>query len=120
MLTHKRECSAARSGKSPWQAASTCLQRLRRGTEEPLAGRCTPRPLRSRRKRQRSAGCKHAATMTTRIRTRLVLEAARANREQLARLAADVRAARTRRHLTQAQLGARVGLSQSAVSRAER
>lgn len=58
--------------------------------------------------------------MATRIRTRLSLEAERANREQLARLGTDVRSARLRRRLTQAQLGARVGLSQSAISRAER
>jgi len=58
--------------------------------------------------------------MPTRIRTRLVLDAARANREQLARLGAEVRAARHRRHATQAKLGGRVGLSQSAISRAER
>jgi transcriptional regulator with XRE-family HTH domain len=58
--------------------------------------------------------------MATRIRTRLHLDAQRANREQLVRLGLDVRVARLRRRLTQAQLGGRVGLSQSAVSRAER
>jgi transcriptional regulator with XRE-family HTH domain len=58
--------------------------------------------------------------MATRIRTTLHLDAERVNREQLARLSTDVRAARLRRRLTQAQLGARVGLSQSAISRAER
>lgn len=58
--------------------------------------------------------------MGTRPRTQLALEAARANREQLVRLGAEIRAARLRRRLTQARLGARVGLSQSAVSRAER
>jgi transcriptional regulator with XRE-family HTH domain len=58
--------------------------------------------------------------MGTRIRTRLAHDAARANREQLARLGSDVRVARLRRRLTQAQLGGRVGLSQSAISRAER
>ena len=58
--------------------------------------------------------------MGTRIRTRLAADAARANREQLARLGGDVRAGRVRRHLTQATLGSRVGLSQSAISRAER
>jgi transcriptional regulator with XRE-family HTH domain len=58
--------------------------------------------------------------MGTRIRTRLEGDAARANREQLARLGADVRTARRRHRLTQARLGARVGLSQSAISRAER
>ncbi len=58
--------------------------------------------------------------MGTRIRTRLAADAARANRQQLARLGEDVRASRIRRRLTQATLGARVGLSQSAISRAER
>ena len=58
--------------------------------------------------------------MGTRIRTRLAVEAARANREQLVRLGAEIRASRIRRRLTQATLGSRVGLSQSAVSRAER
>ena len=58
--------------------------------------------------------------MGTRIRTRLAGDAERANREQLARLSAEVRNARHRRHLTQAALGTRVGLSQSAISRAER
>lgn len=58
--------------------------------------------------------------MGTRPRTRLHQDAQRANREQLARLGTDVRAARLRRKLTQSRLGARVGLSQSAVSRAER
>lgn len=57
--------------------------------------------------------------MPTRIRTRLAADAQRANREQLVRLGLDARDAR-RRRLTQAQLGWRVGLSQSAVSRAER
>lgn len=58
--------------------------------------------------------------MGTRIRTRLAYDAARANREQLVRLGAELRAARIRRHLTQTALGARVGLSQAAISRAER
>jgi transcriptional regulator with XRE-family HTH domain len=58
--------------------------------------------------------------MATRVRTRLAREAETANREQLVRIGTDVREARERRRLTQAQLGARVGLSQSAVSRAER
>ena len=58
--------------------------------------------------------------MGTRIRTRLSRDAERANREQLVRIGTDVRDARLRRRLTQAQLGARVGLSQSAISRAER
>ena len=54
------------------------------------------------------------------MRTRLAGDAVRANREQLVRLGAEVRNARRRRHLTQAALGQRVGLSQSAISRAER
>ena len=58
--------------------------------------------------------------MPTRIRTRLVREAEQANREQLVRLGDEARQARHRRRMTQAQLGARVGLSQSAMSRLER
>jgi transcriptional regulator with XRE-family HTH domain len=58
--------------------------------------------------------------MPTRPRTRLALEAERLNREQLARLGSDARAARGRRRLTQAQLGVRVGLSQTTVSALER
>jgi transcriptional regulator with XRE-family HTH domain len=58
--------------------------------------------------------------MPTRVRTVLSRDAARMNREQVARLGAEVRDARLRRRLTQARLGARVGLSQSAISRAER
>lgn len=58
--------------------------------------------------------------MGTRIRTQLGLAAQRANREQVVRMGADSRAARLRRKLTQRQLGGRVGLSQSAISRAER
>jgi transcriptional regulator with XRE-family HTH domain len=58
--------------------------------------------------------------MPTRIRTNLALEAARANRMQLVRLGGEARMARLRRRLTQTGLGRRVGLSQSAISRAER
>jgi len=58
--------------------------------------------------------------MPTRIRTRLAADAQRANREQAVRLGAAARAARLRRHLTQGALGRRVGLSQAAISRAER
>lgn len=58
--------------------------------------------------------------MPTRIRTRLALEAERRNREQLVRMGGDVATARRRKQLTQAALGERVGLSQSAISRAER
>jgi transcriptional regulator with XRE-family HTH domain len=58
--------------------------------------------------------------MPTRIRTRLARQAEHANREQLVRLGADARQARHRRRLTQALLGSRVGLSQSAMSRLER
>jgi len=58
--------------------------------------------------------------MSTRTRTQLAEDALRANREQLVRLGSDVRDARIRRHLTQAQLGVRVGLGQATISRAER
>src|SRR6185503_15257174 len=70
-------------------------------------------------KPQRCPWWNHAATMPTRIRTQLTLEAERANREQLVRLGAEAREARYRRRLTQRQLGVRVGLSQSAMSRLE-
>jgi len=58
--------------------------------------------------------------MPTRIRCRLSIDAERANREQLVRFGLDVRDARVRRRLTQAQLGDLVHLSQSAISRLER
>jgi hypothetical protein len=58
--------------------------------------------------------------MPTRIRTNLAQAAARTNREQLFSLGSAVRAARLRRRWTQATLGAKVGGSQSAISRAER
>jgi transcriptional regulator with XRE-family HTH domain len=58
--------------------------------------------------------------MPTRIRTQLSIDAVRANREQLVRLGNDVHAARVRRRWTQRRLGQGVGLSQPAVSRAER
>lgn len=58
--------------------------------------------------------------MPTRVRSRLAKEAERRNREQLARVGGEVRSGRLRRRLTQAQVGAKVGLSQSAVSRLER
>src|SRR3954452_17126835 len=58
--------------------------------------------------------------MPTRIRTRLAGDAERANREQAVRFGHDVRDARLRRRLTQQQLGATVGLSQSVISRVER
>jgi transcriptional regulator with XRE-family HTH domain len=47
-------------------------------------------------------------------------EAARRNREQLGRLGAEVRVARRRRHATQAELGARVGMARATVSAIER
>ena len=50
----------------------------------------------------------------------LVSEATRLNREQVARLGGDLRAARLRRRLTQAQLGARVGLGRATVGAIER
>ena len=49
----------------------------------------------------------------------LAAEAVRRNREQLARLGGEIRAARKRRRLTQAALGALVGLSQTTISRLE-
>jgi transcriptional regulator with XRE-family HTH domain len=58
--------------------------------------------------------------MSGRRRTALAIDADRRNREQLARVGAAVRAARLRRRLTQAGLGARVGLGRMAISRAER
>ena len=58
--------------------------------------------------------------MPTRRRTPLAWQAVRANHEQLVRMGALVREARTRRDRTQTGLGARVGLSQAAISRAER
>ena len=53
-------------------------------------------------------------------RPELAAEAVRLNLEQLARLGGDLRAARVRRRLTQAQLGSRVGLARSTVSDLER
>lgn len=58
--------------------------------------------------------------MVKRRRRELVSEAARRNREQLARVGGEVRAARKRRAWTQQQLGDRVGLSRSAISAIER
>jgi transcriptional regulator with XRE-family HTH domain len=58
--------------------------------------------------------------MPTRRRTRLAQDAVRANQEAQVRLGRGVRDARVRRRLTQKQLGARVGVSQSSVSRIER
>lgn len=58
--------------------------------------------------------------MPNRKRTRLAVAAEYRNREQLARLGAEVRAGRERKRATQRDLGALVGISQSAVSRAER
>src|SRR4051794_20412927 len=57
--------------------------------------------------------------MPTRIRTRLALDAERANQEQLLRAGRAVREARLRRRMTQRALGAAVGISQAAVSRLE-
>ena len=52
-------------------------------------------------------------------RPQLAAEAVRRNHEQLARLGAEVRTSRLRRHLTQAELGMRASLSRSAISRIE-
>ena len=53
-------------------------------------------------------------------RPELAAEAARRNREQLARAGGELRLSRRRRRLTQARLGAIVGVSQSTISRMER
>jgi transcriptional regulator with XRE-family HTH domain len=58
--------------------------------------------------------------MVKRRRQELAAEAARRNREQLARVGAEVRAARLRRALTQATLGERVGLARATVGALER
>lgn len=50
----------------------------------------------------------------------LAAEAGRRNREQAARLGADVRAARLRRRLTQARLGERTGIARSTIGAIER
>jgi transcriptional regulator with XRE-family HTH domain len=84
--------------------------RVRGGGETGEAGRITGG----------EAPCVTMERMTTRVRTRLALDAEGRNREQLARLGATIRDMRRRRRLTQAALGTRIGLSQSAVSRLER
>lgn len=63
-----------------------------------------------------------ASVRPTSRRRRLPLgaEADRRNRAQLARLGLDVRWARRRRRLTQAAVGARIGLHQTTISRLER
>lgn len=58
--------------------------------------------------------------MPTRIRTRLEVNADVRTREQCGRLGGELRKGRVARHLTQARLGAKVGLSQGTISRAER
>ena len=58
--------------------------------------------------------------MPTRIRTQLEVAADLRTREQCGRLGGELRKGRAARRLTQARLGAKVGLSQGAVSRAER
>ncbi len=58
--------------------------------------------------------------MPTRTRTRLAVEADRRNREQCARLGAELHAGRTSRRLTQQALGERVGLGRQTIGRAER
>ena len=58
--------------------------------------------------------------MPTRRRTKLAQDAVRANQEVQVRLGRAARDARIRRRLTQKQLGAKVGLSQASISRAER
>lgn len=63
---------------------------------------------------------KIGATMPTRIRTQLEVEADTRTREQCGRLGGELRSGRIARHLTQARLGAKVGLGQGTISRAER
>lgn len=58
--------------------------------------------------------------MVKRRSSPLASEAARRNREQLARVGGQMRAARIRRQLTQAALGERVSISRSAISAIER
>ncbi|MEO5965153.1 MAG: helix-turn-helix transcriptional regulator, partial [Candidatus Limnocylindrales bacterium] len=58
--------------------------------------------------------------MVKRRASDIAVDAARRNQEQLARLGGQVSAARSRRRLTQAQLGALVGLARSTVSALER
>ena len=70
--------------------------------------------------RPRRAWGDHAVGMSKLKRPELAAEAVRLNFEQLARLGADLRAARMRRQLTQAQLGSTVGLARSTVSDLER
>jgi transcriptional regulator with XRE-family HTH domain len=53
-------------------------------------------------------------------RPELEAEAARRNREQLARLGGQLRASRKRRRATQVQLGAAIGVTQSTISLMER
>ncbi|HXR27645.1 MAG TPA: helix-turn-helix domain-containing protein [Candidatus Baltobacteraceae bacterium] len=58
--------------------------------------------------------------MVKRKRHELAAEAARRNREVLARLGSEVRESRLRRRMTQARLGERVGLARSTVGAIER
>ncbi len=58
--------------------------------------------------------------MPTRIRTQLEIAADIRMREQCGRLGRELREGRTARRKTQAQIGTHVGLSQGAISRAER
>lgn len=58
--------------------------------------------------------------MVKRKRHELAAEAARRNREVLARLGSEVRESRGRRRMTQAQLGERIGLARSTVGAIER
>ncbi|HTS15275.1 MAG TPA: helix-turn-helix domain-containing protein [Candidatus Sulfotelmatobacter sp.] len=57
--------------------------------------------------------------MVKRKRHELAAEAARRNREVLARLGSEVRQSRLRRRLTQARLGERVGLARSTIGAVE-
>jgi HTH-type transcriptional regulator/antitoxin HipB len=66
------------------------------------------------------AARKDGCDMSRHRKPALAAAAEHRNREQLGRLGRELRASRTRRRITQAQLGARVGLSQSTISELER
>jgi len=107
--------AAVRDGQS-----RPCTSRTRggaaRGHSRPQAGAIRA-PLAA--KRRRSPPGNHARAMPKVRRSALAAEAARRNREQLARLGGEIRAARLRRRLTQSALGERVGLAQTTMSAIE-
>ncbi len=77
-------------------------------------------PRRARRHRRRSARGNHGRHMARRRRPELVAEAARLNQALLAGAGGELRRSRKQRRVTQRQLGAMVGVSQSTISRMER